>query len=454
MDFKALVEKQRAFFNANTTKEVAFRIEQLKKLKAVLSQNEGLLYEAIYADFKKSEYDTYTTELSLIYQDIHEAIKHVPKWAKRKRVKTNLVNLPARSYIISEPLGVSLVIGAWNYPYQLSFAPAVAAIAAGNTVILKPSEIPFHTSNAMAKLVNENFAPEFFKVVEGGIEETSGLLAQKFDKIFFTGSVPVGKIVYQAAAKNLTPVTLELGGKSPAFVTKECDIDGSAKRLVWSKFLNAGQTCIAPDYVLVDETVKTPFLKAMQAYITKFDYGFDKNNYVQIINEKNFNRLVDVMDKGKIYYGGQVDIGQRYIQPTILSEVGFEDKVMQDEIFGPILPVISYNRLDEAIFEVKKRPKPLACYIFTNDPTVKNKLLNEISFGGGAVNDSVMHVSNSLLPFGGVGDSGMGNYHGEAGFKAFSHYKSILEKPFWLEPNLKYPPNTQNKLGWIKRLLG
>jgi aldehyde dehydrogenase (NAD+) len=330
----------------------------------------------------------------------------------------------------------------------------VAAVAAGNTVVLKPSEIPSSSANAMAKLINENFPAEFFTVVEGGINETTELLNEKFDKIFFTGSTAVGKIVYQAAAKHLTPVTLELGGKSPAIVTRNCNLKATAKRLVWAKFLNAGQTCIAPDYILADESVKGELLSYMKEFIVQFDYSFDNNNYVQIINERNFNRLAELIDKKKIYFGGETDIQKHFIAPTILTDVTFEDKVMQEEIFGPILPVISYSDIDDVILKIKSRPKPLACYIFTNDSSLKNKLLNELSFGGGAVNDAMMHISNSNLPFGGIGASGTGSYHGEAGFKTFSHYKSILDKSFWLEPAIKYPPNTARKLSWLKWLMG
>ena len=454
MTFSELVENQRCFFNTNKTKEINFRIEQLKKLKTVLKENELMLYASIQKDFKKSEFDTYASEFLLIYWEIDEAIKKVHRWSKRKRAKTNLVNLPGKSYIIPEPLGVSLIIGAWNYPYQISLAPAVAAIAAGNTVILKPSEISSETSGTMATIINQNFDENFFKVVEGGIKETTELLKQDFDKIFFTGSTTVGKIVYEAAAKNLTPVTLELGGKNPAIVTRDCQLKKSVKRIVWSKFLNSGQTCIAPDYILVDESIKKEFLELLKKQIEEFNYSFENENYVQIINEKNFNRLIQLIDKENIYYGGKYNSEKRFIEPTILHNINFSDKIMEDEIFGPLLPVISYRNIDEAILKVKSNPKPLALYIFTNDKKIKNKILNEISFGGGCVNDTIMHISNFYLPFGGVGASGFGSYHGEAGFKTFSHYKSIFEKPFWFEPNLKFPPYTKTKLNLIKKFFG
>jgi aldehyde dehydrogenase (NAD+) len=410
-----------------------------------------LLYEAIYSDFKKSEFDTFTTELALLYHEIALAKKHLTSWARPKRVSTNMVNFPAKSYIIPEPLGVCLVIGAWNYPYQLSLSPAVAAIAAGNTVVLKPSEIPSETSKVMQKLISENFDEGFFTVVEGGVEETTELLKQKFDKIFFTGSTPVGKIVYKTAAENLTPVTLELGGKSPAFVTASAHIKMTAKRLVWGKFLNAGQTCIATDYVLVHQSVEAKFLEACKAEIEKANYAFENDNYVQIINNKNWERLVSLIDTKKVYFGGISEKETRYIQPTILTNVTFEDEVMKDEIFGPILPVISYEDLSEAIQKVQQLPKPLSCYVFTTKASERKQILNTLSFGGGAINDTVMHISNSNLPFGGVGLSGIGSYHGEAGFKTFSHYKSILHKANWLELPIKYSPINNKKLWWIKQ---
>lgn len=453
-NYAEAVASQRTFFLSEATKPIDFRIQQLKKLKDALKANEQAMIDAIALDFKKSEFDAYTNELALVYGDINEAIKKIRRWAKVKRVRTNLVNFPAKSYIIPEPLGVALVIGAWNYPYQLSFAPVVAAIAAGCTVVLKPSELPSDTSRIITKIISDNFDPGYLTVVEGGVSETSALLEQKFDKIFFTGSVPVGRIVYQAAAKHLTPVTLELGGKSPAFITESCNMRMTVKRLVWAKFLNAGQTCIAPDYIFVHRSVKQQFLDALVKEIKTSSFSFEHGNYVQIINERNMDRLSNLLNPDKVYYGGNFDRETRYFEPTILTNVTFDDAVMQEEIFGPILPIIEYDNLSEAINEVKQLPKPLSCYVFTSDSATKKRILNEISFGGGAVNDSIMHVSNSHLPFGGVGESGIGSYHGEAGFKAFTHYKSILDKPTWLEFNLKYHPHTPGKLALIKKVLG
>lgn len=452
-DYSLIVSQQRAFFNSNATKPVAFRIQQLRKLKVTLQANEQALMEAIDSDFKKSEFDTYTNELMLVYSDINEAIRNVKKWTRKKRTRTNLINFPAKSYVIPEPLGVSLIIGAWNYPYQLSFAPMVAAIAAGCTVILKPSELPAATSKIMAKIMSETFPQEYIAVVEGSVAETTALLEQKFDTIFFTGSVPVGRIVYQAAAKQLTPVTLELGGKSPAFVTENCNLNMSVKRLVWAKFLNAGQTCIAPDYVLVHQSVKHAFLNALTEEIRQSDFKIENGNYVQIINERNGERLAALLGQNTIHFGGTYNRETRYFEPTVLADSSFDDSIMQEEIFGPILPVIAYNDLSEAIRNVKERPKPLSCYIFTSDSQIKQRILSEVSFGGGAVNDAIMHVSNSHLPFGGVGESGIGSYHGIAGFNAFSHYKSILDKPTWFELNLKYSPHSLKKLNFIKKVL-
>ena len=451
---KTVFQNQKNFFNSNKTKSIDFRKQQLKKLKKLLKENEDVLFEAIYRDFKKAKFETYTTELSLLYSEIETALSQLNSWSKKKRVRTNFANFPAKSYIIPEPLGVVLVIGAWNYPYQLAIAPAIAALTAGNTVILKPSEIAFHSSAIMAKIINESFDAAVFYVQEGGVPETTTLLELPFDKIFFTGSTAVGKIVYQAAAKNLTPVTLELGGKSPTFVCKDADLEITAKRMVWAKFLNAGQTCIAPDYVLVEETIKTSFLKAIVRELKKTNYCIVNENYVQIINDRNFERLKKLIDPNKIYYGGKTDKTERLIYPTILDNCTFDDLVMQEEIFGPILPIISFTSLDEALAKVKEREKPLSCYVFTSSYAIQHKIENELSFGGGAINDAIMHISNNKMPFGGVGASGMGNYHGKFGFDTFSHFKSILNKPTWLEFNFKYSPYTEWKQKIIKMLLG
>ncbi len=449
-----IVNNQRKFFRSGATRSIDFRVQQLKKLKSVIKTYEEDMVAGIALDFKKSEFDTYTNELSILYHDLDEAIKKIKRWSKVRRVGTNLINFPARSYIIPEPLGVALVIGAWNYPYQLSLAPIIPAIAAGCTVILKPSEIPSNTSRIMANMIANNFDRNFLAVVEGDVDTVTELLEQRFDKIFFTGSTTVGRVVYQAAAKHLTPVTLELGGKSPAFITENCSMKMSVKRLVWAKLLNSGQTCVAPDYIMVHHSVEKSFLDALKVEIEKTDYSLEAGTMVQIINDKNVERLAKLIDPAKIHYGGQVDRTNRFVEPTVLKGVSFDDPVMQEEVFGPILPVIVYHDLSDAIQQVKDLPRPLSCYVFTHDDQIKERILRELSFGGGAVNDAVMHISNPKLPFGGVGNSGMGAYHGEAGFKSFTHYKSILDKPTWLEFGMKYYPQTPTKLKWIKRLLG
>ena len=449
---KNVVESQRDYFNSGNTSSIKFRIDKLKELRQLLVSNEKKLYDAIYKDFKKSEFDTYTTELGMVYQHIDEACKKLNKWSNSQRVNTNLLNFPANSYIIPEPLGVCLVIGAWNYPYLVSLTPVIAAISAGNTVILKPSELPRHTSAVMAKLINNTFNSSFLYVKEGGVKETTELLAKKFDKIFFTGSQQVGKIVYRAAAEQLTPVTLELGGKSPAIVTKGANLKITVRRLVWAKFLNAGQTCIAPDYVLVDDSIKDQFLIHLKTEIKNQNYSIENSNYVQIIDDKHYQRLVGMIDPKRVLVGGNCDKSNRTISPTVMTDINDDDKVMKDEIFGPILPVISYTDLDDAITAIKKRSKPLACYVFSKKTKTQKKVLKQISFGGGSVNDALMHLSNSELPFGGVGSSGIGAYHGFHGFRTFSHFKGILDKPTWFEANLKYYPQSAKKLKLIKLL--
>jgi len=454
-NYNVLVKSQLDFFNTNETKNIDFRIAQLKKLKKVLKENETLMDAAIYKDFKKSSFENYATELSLVYHEINLAIKNVKKWSKRKSVGTDLANIPSKSYVIPEPLGVTLVIGAWNYPYQLSLSPMVAALAAGNTCIVKPSELSLNSSNAMAKIINENFEPKYLHVIEGGVDETTALLSEKFDKIFYTGSTQVGKIIMQAAAKNLTPVILELGGKSPCFVFNDANIKITAKRLVWAKFLNGGQTCVAPDYLLLEKGVKEKLIPEIKKEINSIlgDNPKESEAFVRIINSRHYQRLIKLIDKDKMIVGGDNNEKENYIAPTILDNVSFEDIVMQEEIFGPILPIIEIEDLDWAIQQIKSRPKPLALYIFGKNRMSINRILHEVSFGGGAVNDAVMHLLNSNLPFGGVGDSGTGSYHGQYGFDAFTHYKSILDKSTLIEPPIKYAPYSSFKRSILEKLV-
>lgn len=453
MDFQNILEKQRIFFNSQKTKNIKFRKMYLEKLREVIVKNEELMYDAIYADFGKSKFDTSLTEISFVLKDIEYYLKNLNSLSRPKKARTNLANQFGSSKIYSDPLGCTLVIGAWNYPYQLSLSPMIAAIAAGNTCILKPSEIAENTMKMMAKLINENFPEEYVHVIEGGVEETTEILKMKFDKIFFTGSTTVGKIIYEAAAKNLTPVTLELGGKSPVIVSASADFEVAAKRIIWGKFLNGGQTCVAPDYILVDEKVKDSFLDSLKSYIEKFNYQPDSKEYTRIINDKNFDRLVKLIDPEKIYYGGNFDKKIRYIEPTILTNVTWNDTVMQEEIFGPILPVLTFNNFNEALSQINDHEKPLSAYLFTDNSEEKESFVSKISFGGGCINDVVMHLSNDYLPFGGVGNSGIGNYHGKFGFETFSHQKSILDRATWGEPDFKYPPYTDKKMNWIKKLM-
>jgi len=453
MEIQEIVSKQKAFFKTQQTKNIRFRKMYLEKLCDLILVNENLLYEAIYKDFGKSKFDTFTTEISFILNDIKYYLKNLKSLSKPKKVNTNLANQFGKSRIHSEPLGNILVIGAWNYPYQLSFSPIVAALAAGNCCILKPSEIAENTMKVMAKIINKNFPPEYLYVYEGGIDETTELLKLKFDKIFFTGSTKVGKIVYKAAAENLTPVTLELGGKSPAIITKDANLEVAAKRIVWGKFLNAGQTCVAPDYLLVEESVQEQFLEMLRKNIQQFKYDPQSEHYTKIINAKNFQRLIKLIDHDKLYFGGNSDEEKRYIEPTILTNINWKDEVMQEEIFGPILPVISFTNFNLILNEILEHDKPLAAYLFTNTTEEKESFTNKLSFGGGCINDVIMHLGNENLPFGGVGNSGIGNYHGKFGFETFSHQKAVLERATWGEPNIKYPPYSEKKLSWIKRFL-
>lgn len=453
MEIERIVQSQKDFFKTQQTKSLAFRKMYLEKLRNLIISNEALLYEAISKDFGKSKFDTFTTEISFILNDIDYYLKNLKNLAKPKKVGTNLVNQLGSSKIHYDSLGCVLVIGAWNYPYQLSLSPIVAAMAAGNCGILKPSEIAVNTMKAMSKIINENFPSDYLYVYEGGIDETTALLQLKFDKIFFTGSTKVGKIVYKAAAEHLTPVVLELGGKSPAIVTQNANLEIAAKRIVWGKFLNAGQTCVAPDYLLVEENVQEQFLEMMRKYIKEFKYGPNAEQYTKIINQRNFQRLTHLIDKEKLYFGGSFNEETLYIEPTILNHVDWNDEVMQEEIFGPILPVISFKNYNIVLNAILELEKPLAAYLFTNNAEEKENFTKKLSFGGGCINDTVMHLSNDNLPFGGVGSSGIGSYHGKFGFEAFSHQKSILEKTTWGEPDIKYPPYSEKKLSWIKRLL-
>lgn len=455
MTIKETVAAQRAFFLTGKTRDVNFRIQQLQNFHRAIKDHEQLLLEAIYADLKKSRYDAFTSELSLAYREITFMIKNIRRWSRKQRVRTNLINFPSRSYLLPEPYGVTYIAGAWNYPYQLTLLPLIDSLAAGNTALVKPSEVAPKTSAAMTKIINMTFPPEYCHAVEGGAETASEILEQQFDYIFFTGGSKIGKIVYKAAAKHLTPVTLELGGKNPAFVLPDCDIATSAKRIVWAKLLNAGQTCVTIDYLLVHSSVEKPLLEAMKEVLAKH-YSADSigENYMAIVSDRHFDRIQKLVDPQKIYYSGTVDKKQRFFPPTIMHNITFQDEVMKEEIFGPLLPVVRYDDLNDAIAKVQQYPKPLSLYVFGSNNGEKEKIFHQLSFGGGSQNDAVMYFINDHLPLGGVGASGIGRYHGIDGFRTFSHYKAIMEKSslleFWF---LKVPPFSEWKLKLIRFLI-
>lgn len=452
LEIQNVVQNQRDYFRSNVTLPVEFRLEQLKKLEGLLHAHEDELYEAIYNDFGKSKHHTQLTETLPLFEEIHLAIKNLKQWAKPRKMATNLMNQPGKSYIVAEPLGTTLVIGAWNFPYNLSLTPVVGSMMAGNTTVLKPSELPAETSRMMAKIINENFDPGYLRVVEGAIPETTALLNQRWDKIFFTGSPQVGRIVNQAAAPHLTNVTLELGGKNPAIFAEDAAVDVSVKRMIWAKFLNSGQLCLAPDYVLVHKNIKDAVLERMVAEIEKHDYSVEHGNFTRIINERNFDRVVGLIDPEKVYYGGDSNRDERVICPTIVHNVSVDDPIMQEEIFGPVIAVLEFETLDEAFDIVRSIEKPLAGYLFSHDKATKDRFLTEIPFGSGAINDAVMQITNTNLPFGGVGNSGMGRYHGEYSLECFSHMKPVLEKTFDFEPDFKYYGHSDRQMKVIEKL--
>lgn len=450
---KDIIRKQREFFATGTTKDVDWRIAQLKKLKQAVVSHQEAIVNAVKADLGRPDFEAYFEIASI--SEINYALKHLKSWVKPKKVSTGIEQFPASARIYPEPLGVVLIISPWNYPFQLMISPLVGAIAAGNCAVLKPSEIAANTSKVIADIIQKNFDPEYIAVVEGGVEISQQLLEEKFDHIFFTGGTAIGKIVMQAAAKHLTPVTLELGGKSPCIVDADVDLKHTAKRITWGKYLNAGQTCIAPDYLLVDRRIKSELLTEIKKCVLEF-YGDDpaqSPDYGRIISRRHFERLEPLLKEGEIVIGGQAKAEEKFIAPTVLDGVSWDSPVMEEEIFGPILPVLEYTDLKDAIAQINARPKPLALYIFSKDKQKQQQVLQSTSSGGVCINDTVMQVGVSTLPFGGVGDSGIGNYHGKASFDAFSHYKSVLKKGLWFDQNWRYPPYN-NKLSLLKRIIG
>lgn len=434
---------------------ISARKEALIKLMDEIVKHENEIIQALYEDFKKPTFESIVTETSYIISELKSTIKNIEKWAKIKNVTPSILNFPSTDYIVKEPYGKVLIIAPWNYPFQLSISPLIAAVAAGNQVTLKPSELTPKTSAIILKIIEKVFEHQHAKVIEGGVEATQKLLTQRWDYIFFTGSIAVGKIIAKAAAKHLTPITLELGGKNPCIIDETANLKLAAKRIVWGKFLNAGQTCIAPDYILIQEKMKSHFIDFMKNEITNA-YGEnpkDSPDFARIINEKNWHRLVSMIETEKIITGGKTDVEDCYISPTLIEENNLDSLLMQEEIFGPLLPIITYKDEKEIDKIISKYEKPLALYVFTDDKKFAKKTILEHSFGGGCINDTAVHFANKKLPFGGVGHSGIGAYHGQLSFDTFSHHKGIVKKANWLDLNLRYAPYTNNKINTLKKLL-
>lgn len=453
-----ILSDMRKYFNSGMTKSVSFRIEQLKNLKTAIRSNENEIINALRKDMKKPPFETYASEIGFLYLEIEHAINHVQSWASPKRAFTPVIHFPSSSVIYQEPYGMALIIGPWNYPLQLIIAPLVGAIAAGNCAVIKPSEIAPATSSVIKWIIEGQFNSDYIKVIEGDADVTQNLLREKFDYIFYTGGTAIGRIIMEAAAKHLTPVTLELGGKSPCIVDKEINLNNTVKRIAWGKFFNAGQTCIAPDYCLVQSTIKDVFIKEMKKILHSF-YGNDPSqspDYARIINEKHYQRLERLLGDGEIVFGGQKDPANLYIAPTLIDRVTLQDNIMKEEIFGPLLPVMVYDKLDDAIAIVNSLPHPLASYYFSDNKANQRKVMREITAGGGCINDTLSHIGSQTLPFGGIGNSGMGAYHGRYSFDTFSHRRSILKRSNLFDMPLRYPPYKDHIriLKWLFRVIG
>lgn len=441
-EIKNIVTKQRAFFDTGATLDVDYRIKALKKLQNAIQKNEEAIGAAIRKDLGKSSFESYMCETGLCLSEISYMIRHTPSFAREKTVHTPLAQFHSRSYRKPSPYGVTLIMSPWNYPFLLTVDPLVDAIAAGNTAVVKPSAYSPHTGEIIRQLIGECFEEEYVAVITGGRAENTCLLNEHFDYIFFTGSQSVGKEVMRNAANHLTPVTLELGGKSPCIVTQSADIKLAAKRIVFGKFLNCGQTCVAPDYIYCDATIKEPLLAEIKKQI-QLQFGDDplsNRNYGKIINQKHFDRILKLIDKEKTVHGGNSNIQTLQIEPTVLDSVTFEDAVMQEEIFGPVLPILTYHSINDAIQKINSMEHPLALYLFTRSQATVKKVTSQCGFGGGCINDTVIHLATSEMGFGGFGESGMGSYHGKDGFQTFSHYKSIVDKKTWIDLPMRYQP--------------
>ena len=445
------------YFSTGATQTYAFRLLQLERLKKAVLDSEKILYEALYADLKKTDEDAWATEVGFFLSELNYTIKHLQEWMQPKSVATNLVNMPSTSYTIQEPLGVVCIIAPWNYPFQLLFTPLIGAIAGGNCAVLKPSEFAPATAKVMAKIIEDLFPNNYMLYLEGdGATVLPPLLTEnRFDHIFYTGSTAVGKIIYKYAAEKLVPVTLELGGKSPAVITADANLRVAARRLANPKFSNCGQMCIAPDYILVPSDLKDKLIKELIIAIQSF-YGVDaeaSEHYGKIINDKQWLRITSYLSEGEIVYGGKSNREKLFIEPTIMTGVHADAKIMQDEIFGPILPILTYTSKEEALAIIHKNPNPLAFYVFTENKTDEQYWLTNVPSGGACVNNATMHITNHDLPFGGRGYSGTGGYHGKLSFDTFTHTKSVLKTPTWIDPGFKYPPY-KGKAWLLKRLIG
>jgi aldehyde dehydrogenase (NAD+) len=454
MDIPKLVSAQKHFFASQQTKDISFRKNALRKLQSELFKREADIVQALYNDFKKSEYEAIMTETSIVYSELKMAIKNIEKWNKPKKVLPSILNFPSSAKIYSEPYGTGLIIAPWNYPFQLAISPLIGAIAAGNTIVLKPSELTPHTSTIVREIIEAVFDERHVAVIEGGVPVAQELLTLRWDYIFFTGSVNVGRIVAKAAAEFITPVTLELGGKSPCVVDDSASIKLAAKRIAWGKFINGGQTCIAPDYILIHKSQKDAFVEAIKEEIT-LAYGDDpeqSSDFPRIVNTRNFERLAIMLENENILIGGKTNKDDCYIAPTLIDEPSLDSEVMKGEIFGPILPIISYETEEDIATIIGKYDKPLAFYIFSNKNRFAKKLIQQYSFGGGTINDTTVHFANHRLPFGGVGESGIGGYHGKQTFDTFSHKKGIVSRGTWLDVPTRYAPY-KGKLNQLKNLM-
>lgn len=449
-----LLKSQHQFFQSGKTRELGFRKQALKKLLQIIEKKEEKICDALYADFKKPRFETIATETALVIKELKTAIKNLKKWSKPERVPSSILNFPSQDFIYSQPYGTVLIISPWNYPFQLAVSPLIGAIAAGNTVVLKPSEHTPNTNAVLVEIIKKIFKSEYIEIFTGDKEVSKELLYHKWDYVFFTGSVQVGRIVARAIAEHLTPSTLELGGKNPTIVDETAKVKLAARRIAFGKFINAGQTCIAPDYVLVHEKIKDVFIQALKSEIQRFYGSAPKNSkdFARIVNREHFDRLFSLIDSEKVIIGGENDADELYISPTVILNPSLSSEVMQDEIFGPVLPLLVYQTESDIDVILKKFPNPLAIYFFSSRKKFAEKMIQKYSFGGGTVNDTLVHFINDKLPFGGVGNSGMGAYHGKFSFDTFSHKKSITMRATWLDLPLRYAPY-KGKIKWLKKFI-